>query len=441
MSFRYPLIIPQDKFWLKRAIDGKLSGFIPLRMKACRVGRTNRVPTIVRWSFVAFAFTIPLEYRLFNLMKLSGFLLFLSYCFYYNPLSHKRSFARPPKAMWWFLGYVAIYMINGLFIYEEFLSQFHTHLLTLLQLVLFFWVASDILQEEKVAKDVLLSYSIASTILALAIIFGLTASSQTRFGADGQVTVWAGDPNSIAIPLTLASVTLIGLLMNSTFRQNTSKILVIVMTMLLLQAIVNTGSRSGMGSVVIGCLVYLLPSRQSRGSRYVKSRALGVILAILSVIAVVYMTGSSSTALSRWQAVYEGDVNTRDEITRTAIDMLIEQPLFGWQPVAVDLELGARVRSPSGVRGTHNLFLHLLLQVGMVGTIPFLVGLWLCGWAAWKARTGNFGLLPLALLLTMLAANMTHTFMAVKELWLILALAFATASTAAKGQEKRPLRF
>jgi O-antigen ligase len=441
MSFRGSLIIPQDRFWLKRATDGRPSRFIPLRLKASRVGRTSRVPTIVRWSFLVFAFTIPLEYRLFNLMKFSGFLLFLSYCFYYNPFSHKRSFAHPPTAMWWFLGYVAIYMINGLFIYEEFVSQFRTHLLTLLQLVFFFWVASDLLQEEKVAKDVLLGYSIASTIIAFAIIFGLTSSSQTSLGADRQVTVWAGNPNNIAVPLALAAVTLIGLLMSSTLRQNTSKILLIVMNILLLQAIVNTGSRGGMGSVVIGFLVYLLPYRQSRGSRYVKSRTIAIILAILSVIAVVYMTGSSSSALSRWRAAYEGDVNTRDEITGAAIDMLIEQPLFGWQPVAVDLELGARVRAPSGVRGAHNLFLHLILQVGIAGTIPFLVGLWLCGWAAWKARSGNFGLLPLALLLTMLAANMTHTFIAVKELWLILALALATASTAAKGQEKRPLRF
>jgi O-antigen ligase len=435
MSFRYPLIIPQDRFWPKRATDGGPSRFVPLRMKAFHVVRPISAPAIVRWSFMMFAFALPLDYRL---MKLFGFLLFLSYCFYYNPFSHKRSFAHPPKAMWWFLGYVGIYMINGLFIYEGFVSEVRTHLLTLLQLVLFFWVASDLLEEEKVAKGVLLSYSIASTIFAFILIFGYTGTS---LGVDKQVTLPSGHVNTIAVTLALAAVTLIGLLMSSTRRQSTSKILLIVMSMLLLQAIVETGSRGGMGSVVIGFLVYLLPYRQSGVSQYAKSRTTGVTLAILSVIAVMYMTGSSSTALSRWQATYyEGDVNTRDEITDAAIDMFIEKPLFGWQPVAFNHELGARLRAGSGVRDAHNLFLHLILQVGIVGTIPFLVGLWLCGWEAWKARTGNFGVLPLALLLTILAANMTHTFMTIKQLWLILALALATASTAAKRQEKRPLR-
>jgi O-antigen ligase len=203
---------------------------------------------------------------------------------------------------------------------------------------------------------------------------------------------------------------------------------------------VDTGSRGGMAAVAIGFLVYLLPYRQSKGGRYAKSRTIGVILSILSVIAVVYMVGNSPTSRSRWQKTYyEGDVSTRDEIAETGIDMFIEQPLYGWQPFAFNRELGARLHAPSGTRDAHNLFLHLILQVGMVGTILFLVGLWLCGWTAWKARIGTFGLLPLALLVTVLAVNMSSTRIAVKVLWLILALTLATVSTAAKGQGNQPM--
>jgi O-antigen ligase len=366
-------------------------------------------------------------------MKLAGFILFLSYCFYYNPFSRKRAFAHPPQAVWWFLAYVAIYAINGFFISEEFVSQFGTHLLTLVQLVLFLWIASDLLQEEKLANGILFSYSIASSFVAFIIILRLTDSSTASSGTDGRVTAMEQNTNYLAMLMAVAAATLTGLLMSMTVRHRMVKIFFIVLTMLLLSALVDTGSRGGMAAVVIGFLVYLLPYRQSKDSRYAKSRTIGVILAILCVIAVVYMVGNSPTSRLRWQKTYyEGDVSTRDQIAQAGIDMFIEQPLYGWQPFAFHHELGARVRAPSGVRDAHNLFLHLVLQVGMVGTIPFLVGLWLCGWAAWRARIGNFGLLPLALLLTILTVNTTGTYIAQKVMWLILALTLATASTAAK---------
>ena len=63
----------------------------------------------------------------------------------------------------------------------------------------------------------------------------------------------------------------------------------------------------------------------------------------------------------------------------------------------------AFIISTTGARDAHNLLLHLLLEGGIVGTLPFLVGLWLCGQSAWKARSKPLGLLPLALFCAMLS--------------------------------------
>ena len=109
-----------------------------------------------------------------------------------------------------------------------------------------------------------------------------------------------------------------------------------------------------------------------------------------------------------------------------SIDMALERPVFGWHPVLHWYELGSRLGKWE--RDEHSLILHLLLEVGTVGMIPFLVGLWLCGKDAWSARKGKLGGVPLALFLAALVNNVTDTGIAKKTLWFILALTLAAAS-------------
>jgi O-antigen ligase len=91
------------------------------------------------------------------------------------------------------------------------------------------------------------------------------------------------------------------------------------------------------------------------------------------------------------------------------------------------------------------LFFHLLLEVGVLGAVPFVIGLALCVASAWKARAGTFGNLPFALLMTTLSANLTQTYLTRKPQWLILALAVAAVAAARQTKAaryliRRPLR-
>jgi hypothetical protein len=52
-----------------------------------------------------------------------------------------------------------------------------------------------------------------------------------------------------------------------------------------------------------------------------------------------------------------------------------------------------------------------------------------CFWAAWKARAGPWGILPLTLLVALLTTMMTHTGLTAKQFWLFLAFAVAAAAT------------
>jgi O-antigen ligase len=397
-----------------------------------------RIPTAVRWCFLSFVCTLPFEATelpfvtgSLSLAKLSGLLFFLFYFLYYGPFSTKRSFPYPSRAVWWFLGYIVVFVLNGLFAGEEFVSDFLTRCFTQVQLVVLLWIASDLLKDEKMARSVLLTFSIASGLLAVGNILQLPGFYEEV--SAGRVTAFDYNQNLIAVNMAFAAVMAVGLCLYTSYRIFPSKILLFVLTLCLLVVMVRTGSRGGVAGFMIGSLVYLLPYWRS------KRTWIAIVLVILSVAAVLYITAGDPAVLERWrQTYYEGDLAGRDEIYAIVSDMILEKPVLGWS-IPGNYELGRREggRFFSIARDAHNTPLALLLDVGIVGATPFFVGLWLCGLSAWRARLGSLGLLPLALLFTLVVCMMSGNFVPMKQLWLILALTLAAAPAMSRELEKQ----
>ena len=102
-------------------------------------------------------------------------------------------------------------------------------------------------------------------------------------------------------------------------------------------------------------------------------------------------------------------------------------------------ELGAREGKGLKYRGAHNLVLDLLMEGGLLGAIPFLIGLGLCARAAWTARVCNLGLLPLVWLITMLVANLSGEWLVSKSMWLVLTLSLASGASIVKQYKRENL--
>jgi O-antigen ligase len=197
------------------------------------------------------------------------------------------------------------------------------------------------------------------------------------------------------------------------------------MSLLPLTAMVYTGSRGGMTAFVTGVVLYALPYRASK-------RKMTAILGVaIAVVGIIYAVVGNESTLSRWKRTYEtGNMAGREAIFAAAVDMIIEKPLLGWGPIAFEYELGPRVGQP--YRDAHNLYLHLLMEGGLFGAMPFLIGLSLCVRAAWTARVCSLGLLPLVWLVTMLVANMSGTWLTAKLLWFVLIVSLASGVSTAK---------
>jgi O-antigen ligase len=408
----------------------------------------DQIPWPVRWSFIAFVAVLPFEAvnvafasSTFSLARLSGVVFFACYFFYHNPLSGKRPFPSGSAPLHWFLIYLLVFTANGLFLRSFYLGQFVTVFLTLAQLLLLFWIASSLLRVERFARHVLLAFAFGAVLCGLGTLLsvpGFSTAIESRGGE--RITALDFNPNYLAYTMALAAVVLIGTALNGPARRSWKMWFFLAPVLPLLAVIARTGSRTGVVVFAIGFATCLLPGRGSR------NRLSVILLFVFVTGALAYLVMQNQIVLTRFQESYGGNLSGRQLIIPASLEMISERPLLGWQPVAYWEELGRRLGQTWGVKDAHNLFFHLLLEVGVVGAVPFVIGLALCVVGAWKARAGTFGNLPFALLMTTLSANLTHTYLARKPQWLILALAVAAVAAARQTKAaryliRRPLRF
>ena len=144
---------------------------------------------------------------------------------------------------------------------------------------------------------------------------------------------------------------------------------------------------------------------------------------------------------NRWEdSVRTGNLAGREQLYPALWNMFLEKPVLGWGPVTNQHELAIRIgERERSTRAAHNVVLELLTATGLIGTIPFLLGGWLCLRDAWRARGGDHGILPVALFASVFLSNMSGDWIAGKLIWLMLA--FAAASVSWRSAQPGRIRF
>ena len=416
----------------------------PSRAQSARmatiVGRP--IPTAVRWSALALAASLPFEAASlgftsssFSFAKLSGLLFIASYFFFYNPLSGKRSFPACNQPLRYFLVYLLICLVHGLFLDSAYWGQYLSVLTTTAQLLLLFWTTSSLLQNSQLARQFVLVFAVSSTLLALGMLLalpGFTVAIESRMGE--RITSLEYNPNFLAFSMALAALIAAGIALEGGIRQRYQKWLLLSAMLPLLAIVVRTGSRAGIVGFALAFAVYFFPSRAKRQGKTLVLLAIAVVT-FTSAMIVIY-----PTILTRFEESYAGNIVNRRQINQASLSMVLERPLLGWHPVALWEELGRRTGQVWGTKDAHNSFFYLLLEVGVIGAIPYIIGIYLCLYSAWRGRNGPLARLPMALMVCVLCANLAHTYLTRKPQWLVLALAAAVGSAAAQ-REKNHLAF
>jgi O-antigen ligase len=374
---------------------------------------------LVRWVLYAFAFSLAFDAP--DQLPLEPSTIMGAVFILATMLQPRACYGRRPAALWWFTGYLYVYWLAFVLTPSSNLpgavraSLFYVHGLLIL------WAASNLMRHRDVARRVLLSLVFAAAILAIMTILGLGKIRETH---SGRAVVFGQDPNFAARCLSIGLLSVIGLAYGRPHSALRPRILVWPIAAVIAVAMILGGSRGGLLALAFGLWTF------SFSGNTLGARIKNTTVALFAIGLCSWGALQSPLMKRRLVEAEAGDMAKREEIFPASWQMFKDRPLTGWGQ-SNQAVLARRLRLPPErwpTRDTHNLFLEVLTGTGVLGTIPFLMGLWLCTWSAWKARRGLEGILPFAHCAALLLANLSVNFIMLKLHWLLLGYALASSS-------------
>jgi O-antigen ligase len=379
---------------------------------------------VVRWVFYAFVFSLPFETVFEGLLEpttVLGALLLLT------TLLQPGLFLRwPPKAYLCFLVYLYFFAAFTLLEPSQYRSLSILSLFVLTQLTVLGWISYCVMRDRHVAARALLTFGAACTALAIIQVTGVASQAAEGHTEIVRMTAFGFHPNALARLLMMGLLAIIGLSFARGKSLLTTALLAFPFVALLAVGLIQTGSRGGLLALTMGLMTFMLRPGTTR------TKILNTIGILLIVVFIVVATLMSGVMTSRFEDTLEdGDLARRELIYPTAWQMFLEKPLIGWGPIASTYELGMRLGHPEEeTKNPHNLILFGFVTTGLLGSLPLFIGIGFAVVGVWKTRHGAHGSLPLAMLVAVLAANMSGLYLFNKLHWLVMAYAMASVSYA-----------
>lgn len=380
----------------------------------------NNPTRIIRWLFYAFVLFLPFETVGEGWLEpttiIAGLLLL-------STLVQPGLFLRwPPKGFWCFLIYLYLFATLSVLEPPQYRSLTLLNVSLLAQLTVLGWIGFCVMRDQKTAERALLSFGVGCVLLSILQVTGIASRAVEAEAAIVRVTAFGFHPNNLARILMLGLLAIIGL----TFGRAKSLLRPIFITfpfiILVGAALIQTGSRGGLIALAAGIMTLVL----RRGT--VMKRALNLV-GLLLFLGFFFLAALQSDVMrARFEeTIEEGDLARREQIYPTAWQMFQEKPLLGWGPITSTYELGMRLGHPEEeTKNPHNLILFGLISTGLFGSLPLFIGVGFAVLSAWRTREGPHGILPLAMVVAVLVANMSGLWLFNKLHWLVMAYALAS---------------
>jgi O-antigen ligase len=395
------------------------------RIAASRSGRSTDL--LLQGGFYLLIASIPFEYPErsipLEIPTLTGAVFLLA-----TLLHPRRCYGRAPAAVIWFGVYLIVFLLAMIAGGGEYVSPALSEFVVLLQGVLVLLAAGNLMQDERIATRTMATLVGACVVRAALPFLGFAKTSSVVWTGGERVSALGQNANNAAMILAAGLIALIGLAYG---RRGSRSWLALtgLLGVLLGFAVLETGSRGGLASLVGGVLVFAFAAHSLRARlRNAAIAAFAIGLLIFGILRVSVIKNRLEDSMKT------GNMAGREQLFPALWTMFLEKPALGWGPVANTYELALRIgERERPLRAAHNIVLELLTSTGVVGTIPFLIGAWLCARAAWRSRRRPHGVLPLALFCSVLISNMSGDWIAGKLIWVVLAYALASERWQAAG--------
>ena len=241
--------------------------------------------------------------------------------------------------------------------------------------------------------------------------------------------------NRQALLFALCIVGAFGYVLSSWPKLGRFEYVLIGLAFVLLIALLSTASRGASLSAVAGLVVTVL----AQYHRLPKSALASIVpMVILGTVLMMY---TSDALNERMQVAIQGDTNHRVELATTGMEMFEEKPWLGYG-ADYPLEMGRIYRRVTKtVTAVHNMYLQILLSFGIVGFLPWIVGVIYTFVRVWKARYDRWANIVFVLLFCIfmsgVAANHAYEILT----WIILGLAGGLALRYKETHERAAIRW
>lgn len=341
---------------------------------------------------------------------------------------------RLSQTIYWFIFifvYIASYLINYYYNFSISLIS----ILSIPWLILLFFFNIGILNNTRIRHQSILllmvSIGVCSILQLLGYAFSRTTSMVFSSTSLIRVSAFGNDPNlsgaQYAVGLIISIFTIIGLIKSN----KQIRILSVIIGFSCLLAMVQTGSRGAVLSFGIALLALVFV----KGS--LKQKATTTFFVFVVLIGLIELILLNEGFRIRFTETIEyGDLASRQYIYEESFYIFFEQPLIGFGPFNNIIILGSKFGKP--VLDTHNTLLWVLTSSGLLGFIPFFLGLVSIGVNSFKSILNLSNIVYFSLFLLTIIFSQTVSFHQSKLFWLILAFA-SSAVVPHKKKEKSGL--
>jgi hypothetical protein len=385
---------------------------------------------LVQLAFYLSVFAIPFSYlylpgtggrigvqRLVQLLLLGGVLSQPRVCLRFVP-----------TALFWFLGYIVVRIIWGLWLTPEMSSMWWPSSRVFIEFLSWLWVMFNVLQFPDARRGGLWALGLGCSLCALCHLAGIGVTAVDN-GLENRSSVFGMNANEAGAAYATAMVALLGLWLIQP-RTLSQRLLPFPLIILIGVAMAKTGSRTAILTLAIGVFVLLFEGK-AFGSKW---RRVACLLLLAAMVAVILW--QIPTVMQRFGEINTqniGEHNPRARMAPVLWGMFLRSPLYGLGPDGYHWELTRQAMPYLFDEGilidSHNLLLLLLVETGVIGLLLFSLGVKAALVSAWKARLNSCGPLPLALLLPMVICGATISQPGYNSaFWLAMAYALAEAA-------------
>ena len=386
----------------------------PIAQQVVRVPAAHRISLAVRLALYLFVFSIPFEMPdrtiPIEIPTLTGLVFVLA-----SLLNLRSVYRRLPGAVLWFGAYLWFFGLSTLVNRGDHGTQVLNLFISFVQLVLLAWAGSNVMRDRRAMRGALIVFAVACFLRAAMQVLGIGTSYHAEWTGGYRATVLGQNPNYSAIILSAGLVAVLNLRV---------RLIAWLMAGVIGVALIQTGSRAGVMCAAVGSLALLWHGRT------IWARLRGVVLGFIVLTLLAFAAFRSPMLSARFkEVVTQHSLAGRERIYPAVVSMIGEQPLLGWGPVENQYEIAQRIgEAKLDKRDAHNLVLELLSATGLLGAVTFLIGLALCLREAWRARHSPWGMVPFALVVSVLTGCISGTWIASKVLWFVLGVALAAGA-------------